>query len=463
MDKHDSDLEEPGELPDSDNDHMYDDIEDFDLGKEVEKLKTENSMLKDHITSLERDIEKLTKAIVTLKKVQENLEKNISSLYLTAKAEIDRKNRQIAELQRELDDFKFRRKRPAPGHPQFHQVKRARYEISEEQYGNWQHPHQSIGFNHGESDGSMTQFSTRKLKVDENRGSRKEKYELLDNNEKRKRDNDQIGDRQDTPDSVEKTSNDPNRDREVENTQNSEKDSNEQSSRQKQEEYERTRGYREDAYERHSSTQKRQRFNDETDDRHDTPDIEDRRSDIDSLRGRELENRLGDDRHYSRNRQEEFERTRGYRDRRYGEFDTERRDRNWHDHPKNRLGWAYHKEPDMYDDRGYRGGRDGIRDRHPRDRNFGRDRAKSRERTSNNERDRERSRDHRSERNRSRERRHKSRDAPKDETVSQEIKSTEEGELPENPNPEVARKEDPQSYVQKLQREGRIAGCYVNI
>lgn len=40
---------------------------------------------------------------------QNNLKKNISSLYLTAKIEIERKDRIIKDLRSELEDLKFRR------------------------------------------------------------------------------------------------------------------------------------------------------------------------------------------------------------------------------------------------------------------------------------------------------------------------------------------------------------------
>lgn len=48
-------------------------------------------------------------AIISMKKVKDTLVNNISSLYTTAKAEIERKDRLIADLRIELEDIKFRR------------------------------------------------------------------------------------------------------------------------------------------------------------------------------------------------------------------------------------------------------------------------------------------------------------------------------------------------------------------
>ncbi|KAJ8958845.1 hypothetical protein NQ318_019609 [Aromia moschata] len=73
----------------------------------LKKLKNENRLLEDHVKSLESDIEKLTATIVKLKQNQDNLTKNISSLYLTAKAEIERKDRMIVELRDGLGQYIF--------------------------------------------------------------------------------------------------------------------------------------------------------------------------------------------------------------------------------------------------------------------------------------------------------------------------------------------------------------------
>ncbi|XP_056630184.1 putative uncharacterized protein DDB_G0282133 [Diorhabda sublineata] len=90
-------------------DNLYDDFEDFDLGQTVERLKKEIKMLRDCIKEQNRDIAKLADTIVELKTTNETLSNNISSLYSTAKSEIDRKDRLIAELRREKDNITFRR------------------------------------------------------------------------------------------------------------------------------------------------------------------------------------------------------------------------------------------------------------------------------------------------------------------------------------------------------------------
>lgn len=66
-------------------------------------------MLEQNISDLQKDKEKLIEAIDILTTQQNQLKTNISSLYLTAKTEIDRKNRIITELRMELEDLKFRR------------------------------------------------------------------------------------------------------------------------------------------------------------------------------------------------------------------------------------------------------------------------------------------------------------------------------------------------------------------
>ncbi|KAG5890246.1 hypothetical protein JTB14_030173 [Gonioctena quinquepunctata] len=110
--------------------NIYLDVIDFDLGTEVEKLKEENKLLEDHIDSLEGDVEKLTDALQRLKVIQENLARNISSLFLTAKAELARKDRIIDELRNQLDDVLFRRKRKDWNDPPMPFPKRGRHEES---------------------------------------------------------------------------------------------------------------------------------------------------------------------------------------------------------------------------------------------------------------------------------------------------------------------------------------------
>lgn len=54
-------------------------------------------------------LQEAEKRIAELTKINTVLKANISTLYRTAKAEIQRKNDRISELQSELDDLIFRR------------------------------------------------------------------------------------------------------------------------------------------------------------------------------------------------------------------------------------------------------------------------------------------------------------------------------------------------------------------
>ncbi|KAK9888633.1 hypothetical protein WA026_000861 [Henosepilachna vigintioctopunctata] len=89
---------------------IYDDLMgQGDLGLIIHNLQIRNKHLQQHVTSLEEDIQKLCDKITEMKQTQENLSRNISELYKTAKNEIDRKDRLIAELQSRLDDMIFKR------------------------------------------------------------------------------------------------------------------------------------------------------------------------------------------------------------------------------------------------------------------------------------------------------------------------------------------------------------------
>lgn len=76
-----------------------------------------NSLLEHDISTLQQEKDRLIEAMQILTTEQNNLKKNISSLYLTAKTEIDRKNRVINELRMELEDLKFRRVGKRKWHP----------------------------------------------------------------------------------------------------------------------------------------------------------------------------------------------------------------------------------------------------------------------------------------------------------------------------------------------------------
>ena len=87
-------------------------MDDFDLFDE--------SIIEKQFSSIEEENRKLKEKMDQMKQRQNLLEKenrilkaNISSLYKTAIAEVDRKNSQINELRSELDDLILRRDRRA--------------------------------------------------------------------------------------------------------------------------------------------------------------------------------------------------------------------------------------------------------------------------------------------------------------------------------------------------------------
>ncbi|KAF2900259.1 hypothetical protein ILUMI_05927 [Ignelater luminosus] len=88
---------------------IYDDLVNTDLGEKVLQLQQQNDSLHDHIEALEKDVHKLCKELIQMKKIEQNLKRNISELYKTAKTEIARKDRMIAELRSQLENVQFRR------------------------------------------------------------------------------------------------------------------------------------------------------------------------------------------------------------------------------------------------------------------------------------------------------------------------------------------------------------------
>lgn len=87
-------------------------MDDFDLFDE--------SIIEKKFSSIEEENRKLKEKVDELRKRQDRVEKenrilraNISSLYKTAIAEVDRKNSQINDLRSQLDDLILRRERRA--------------------------------------------------------------------------------------------------------------------------------------------------------------------------------------------------------------------------------------------------------------------------------------------------------------------------------------------------------------
>ena len=74
------------------------------LRKEVSKLQGENK-------KLSAEASKLSETVEGLKKTVSTLESNISQLYDTAKLEISRKDRRVADLQKQIEDLKQSRNR----------------------------------------------------------------------------------------------------------------------------------------------------------------------------------------------------------------------------------------------------------------------------------------------------------------------------------------------------------------
>lgn len=73
------------------------------------QANNENIKLQELINNLHKENATLLDDLENLTKKLNILEKNSASLYVTAKAEVDRKDRLITELRTELEDLKFRR------------------------------------------------------------------------------------------------------------------------------------------------------------------------------------------------------------------------------------------------------------------------------------------------------------------------------------------------------------------
>lgn len=113
---------EEGELED-----VYSDLPEIDLGAEIikvsiifpsrpannaplQQLREREQAFINQVAQLQGDIQKLCSKVSELHSERNNLARNISELYKTAKVEIARKDRTIADLQRELENFIFRRR-----------------------------------------------------------------------------------------------------------------------------------------------------------------------------------------------------------------------------------------------------------------------------------------------------------------------------------------------------------------
>ncbi|GLV37769.1 hypothetical protein CBL_06529 [Carabus blaptoides fortunei] len=90
-------------------DDIYGDLDDFDIGDTISKFEENKKALTQLVEESQKRIDSLSDEVSVLNKINKNLKVNISELYKTAKAEIERKSRQLADLRREVDDTLFRR------------------------------------------------------------------------------------------------------------------------------------------------------------------------------------------------------------------------------------------------------------------------------------------------------------------------------------------------------------------
>ncbi|XP_046665473.1 probable serine/threonine-protein kinase DDB_G0282963 [Homalodisca vitripennis] len=81
------------------------------LKEKVDTLYAENKNLTKHLNSLQKKYEDLLKINEDLEKKYKTVNYNVSSLYKTAQAEIERKNQMIKDLRREQDNLVFRKTR----------------------------------------------------------------------------------------------------------------------------------------------------------------------------------------------------------------------------------------------------------------------------------------------------------------------------------------------------------------
>ncbi|KAK9688173.1 hypothetical protein QE152_g35740 [Popillia japonica] len=86
-------------------DDLYEDVSHVDLGSQISNLEEQNKILLNHINKLEEDIKKLCTELTNMKGIQQNLSRNISELFKTAKIELHRKDRMISELREEINSL----------------------------------------------------------------------------------------------------------------------------------------------------------------------------------------------------------------------------------------------------------------------------------------------------------------------------------------------------------------------
>nr|CAD7594583.1 unnamed protein product [Timema genevievae] len=88
---------------------IYDHLPDSNITEDVQKIQERYKKLSRIAISLKKRLKESAEQNQTLKEENQQLKENISSLYKTAVKEIQRKDRTIAELRAEKDNFAFRR------------------------------------------------------------------------------------------------------------------------------------------------------------------------------------------------------------------------------------------------------------------------------------------------------------------------------------------------------------------
>lgn len=103
-----------------------------------------------------------------MKKTQENLSRNISELYKTAKLEIERKDRMIADLRRKLDDYVLRRQQVPVKRPRDDLLKSN--PVKHQDYDNLNNKVMQVnckGYSHSRDDSPLNEPTSKKIRVDE--------------------------------------------------------------------------------------------------------------------------------------------------------------------------------------------------------------------------------------------------------------------------------------------------------
>ncbi|XP_059473542.1 serine/arginine repetitive matrix protein 2-like [Neocloeon triangulifer] len=103
-------------MADDDDVDIYGGLPDFNFDKKLQDLELQNGNLRKRAKELECKVQSLESTNHKLSKQVKSLHRNISVLYATALAEIEHKNKMLADLQRERDSILFRRSAKTADH-----------------------------------------------------------------------------------------------------------------------------------------------------------------------------------------------------------------------------------------------------------------------------------------------------------------------------------------------------------